>query len=121
MKCFQLLIFFVKKLAKKVARISDSTTVCAVSSTGTFLLGAVGGVIAGALIMYCSNCKGRRGKLDLIPPAGPQYEDVTCAAPPAPLYQDILVPQLELKENVAYGKVETGYHYGHFLYKLARY
>ncbi len=93
----------------------------------TFLLGAVGGAICGALVVYCSNSKGRRGKQDLTP-AGPQCKDVTCPTSPAPLYQDVgaprvapapppataaalyedmLVPQLELKENIAYGKVET--------------
>ncbi len=56
--------------------------------------------------MYCAKCKGRRGKLDVTPPAGPQYEDVTRPAPPAPLYEDVVVPQLELKENIAYGRVQ---------------
>ncbi len=87
----------------------------------TFLFGAVGGVIGTVLVVYCANCKGRRGKLDLTP-AAPLYEDVSRSAPPGPLYEDVgapppataaapyedvLVPQLELKENVAYGQVET--------------
>ncbi len=95
--------------------------VCTVSSIVAFLFGAVGGAIGGVLVAYCANCKGRRGKLDLTP-AGPMYEDVSLSAPPAPLYEDVgapppataaapyedvLVSQLELKENIAYGQVET--------------
>ncbi len=94
--------------------------VSSISSAVTFLFGAVSGVIGTVLVLYCANCNGRRGKLDLTPP-GPVYEDMSRSAPPAPLYQgvaapppataapyeDVLVPQLELKENVAYGQVET--------------
>ena len=82
-----------------------------------FLLGVVGGAIGGPLVVYCAHYyKARRGKLDLSP-AGAVYEDVSRPAPAAPLYEDVGAtppataassgPQLELKENVAYGHVGT--------------
>ena len=70
----------------------------------TFLFGVMCGVIGTVLVVYCAhNCKSVRGKVDLSAPA-----------PAAPLYEDVAVgdtkvpgPQLELKENVAYGHVGT--------------
>ncbi len=87
----------------------------AVSSVVTFLFGTVIGVIGTLLVVYCAYCKSRRGKLDLTP-AAPLYEDVSRPAPPGLLYENVGAPppataadplQLELKENVAYGQVET--------------
>ena len=110
------------RLTSSLISASISLEVVVGISIVVFLLGVVGGAIGGPLVVYCAHYyKARRGKLDLSP-AGAVYEDVSRPAPAAPLYEDVGAPppttaagphecvpgpQLELKENVAYGHVET--------------
>ena len=60
-----------------------------------FLLGAVGGAVGSAVLVYC--CIVHRAK---------QHPPIVTNAP---LYEDVVISttekQLELKENVAYGRV----------------
>ena len=58
------------------------------------------GVLLTTLITYC--CVGRRGKSSGKPHSTPS-EDTQ----PAPVYDEVVAGELELRENVAYGPVET--------------
>ena len=101
---------------------------------GIVLLIAVTGSITAALVCYAMKTRSRKPQQApkthhyddvAITPPTPHYENVTCPRPPALLYEDVAVSppavpyyddvvlssnqgghHMELKENVAYGKLQ---------------
>ena len=88
---------------------ADSQPVSACLNAGTivgisitiFLVSFSTGALLAALITYCC-CVRRRRKS-----SGQSHPSPLESPHPAPLYDEVVVGKLEVKENVAYGPVET--------------
>ena len=76
-------------------------TAVAISVVISSLVSFSAGALLAALLTYCC-CVRRRGKS-----SGQPYLPPSEDPQPAPVYDEVVAGQLEVKENVAYGPVET--------------
>ena len=73
----------------------------AISVVLSSLVSFSAGVLLAALLAYCC-CVRRRGKS-----SGQPHPSSSEDPQPAPVYDEVVAGKLEVKENVAYGPVET--------------
>ena len=75
-------------------------TVVGISIT-IFLVSFSGGAVLAALITYCCCVRGRAKS------SGQPHPSQLESPHPAPVYDEVIAGKLEVKENVAYGPVDT--------------
>ena len=76
-------------------------TAVAISVVLSSLVSFSAGALLAALLTYCC-CVRRRGKS-----SGEPHPSSSEGPQPAPVYDEVVAGKLEVKENIAYGPVET--------------